>query len=149
MRFHPKRRASTDQAPGPSSASAALMVPNRMLGHGSPVSENAFHSETIATSAPAMGVHKPATRRSPAATASTCTMTGVIGRPIGRPPRSSATPRKIIAMPATNRMTRRPTPGEPRANVEKRRRTRKARLRDSRREPESPKGWCESLFRES
>jgi hypothetical protein len=145
MRFHPKRRASTDQAPGPSSASAAPTVPSMISGHGSPGCENTFHRENIATSAPAMGVHKPAPRRSPAATASTCAMTDVTGSP----PRSAATPRKIIAAPATSRMIRRPEPGEPRANVEKSRRTRKPRLRDSRRESEASKDWCEAPFRGS
>jgi len=145
MRFHPKRRASTDQPPGPSSARAAPRVPSKILGHGSPGCENAFHSAMIATTAPAMGVHKPTSRSSPAPTASTHNKAGAIGSP----PRSVVTPRTTIAIPTTNRMIRRPTPGEPRANVENSRRTRKPRLRDSRCEPEAPKGWCESLFRAS
>ena len=88
MRFHPKSRESTDQPPGPSSARAAPRVPSMILGHGSPGCENAFHSAMIATSAPAIGVHKPANRNSPAPTASTCNMAGVVGGP----PRSVVTP---------------------------------------------------------
>jgi hypothetical protein len=143
MRFHPKRRASTDQAPGPSSARAAPRVPSMILGHGSPGCENVFHSAMMVTSAPAIGVHKPANRSSPAPAASTCNMAGAIGSP----PRSVVMRGTTIAIPATNRMIKRPTPGEPRANVENSRRTIKPRLRDSRREPGAPKGWCELLFR--
>jgi len=50
------------------------MVPSMILGHGSPGCEKVFHSAMIARSAPAMGVHKPTNRSSPAPTARTCNM---------------------------------------------------------------------------
>src|SRR5208283_523641 len=110
--------ASTDQAPGPSSARAAPRVPNRMYVQGSPVCEKVFHSASTATSVPTMGVHKPAISRSPAAIESTWSMAG----PIGGPARSAVTPWIAKAVPATTRIIRRPTPGAPCANVEKSRR---------------------------
>jgi len=65
MRFHPKRRASTDQAPGPSSARAAPKVPNRMGIEGSPACERMFHSSMSVTTDPAIGVHRPTTNSIP------------------------------------------------------------------------------------
>jgi hypothetical protein len=109
MRFHPKRRASTDQAPGPSMARAAPRVPNRILLHGSPACEKACHSARIATSAPAMGVHKPASRSMPAPVA----RTWITARLIGGALCSSIIPRTTNPMPMTRRMSRRPTPGQP------------------------------------
>jgi hypothetical protein len=66
-RFHPNRRASMDQAPGPMSARAAPSVPKRMWVNGSAECENIFHASTPAVSVPATGVHRPITRSNPAA----------------------------------------------------------------------------------
>jgi hypothetical protein len=124
MRFHPKRRASTDQAPGPSNARAAPRVPSMILVHGSPGCEKAFHSAMTATNAPAMGVHNPANRSIPEPVASTSRIAGAI---VGSP-RNVVSPRTTNAIPATSLMSSRPTPGEPWANVENSRRTRKSKL---------------------
>jgi hypothetical protein len=117
IRFHPKSRASTDHVPGPSSAKAAPMVPNKMLAHGSAGCEMAFQNPKTATSAPAMGVHKPASKSIPVAIAST-SATGSIGGPV----RSLMSPEAITLIPAISRSKRRPAPGQPQANVENRRR---------------------------
>src|ERR1700691_6168188 len=114
MRFHPKRRASTDQAPGPSSARAAPRVANRIRVHGSPGYEKAFHTSMTTRSNPAMGVHKPTIRSTPAPVAITHNMVG----PNGGPPHSFVTPASIKAIPVTRRMSNRPTPGQPPAHVE-------------------------------
>src|SRR5258706_556476 len=67
MRFLPKRCASTDHAPGPSIASPAPNIANSIWLQGSPERQKAPHSPMIAAAPPAMGVHKPAHRNSPAA----------------------------------------------------------------------------------
>jgi hypothetical protein len=127
MRFSPKRRASTDQAPGPRSARAAPSVPNRIQVQGFPGCENAFQSAMTATSAPAMGVHKPASRSIP----TQVVRADSIADPSGGPLSSFVMPCTINAIPAANRINRRPIPGEPWANVENSRRTTKARVQDS------------------
>ena len=114
MRFHPKRRASTDQAPGPSSARAAPRVAIRIRVHGSPGCEKTFHTSMTTRSDPATGVHKPAIRSIPAPVAITHNMAG----PNGGPLHSFVTPRSITSTPVTRRMSNRPIPGQPRANVE-------------------------------
>src|SRR5271169_754068 len=65
-RFLPNSRASTDQAPGPSMASAAAIVANRTCAQKSPCSENADHNATTERELPAIGVHNPAQSNSPA-----------------------------------------------------------------------------------
>jgi hypothetical protein len=114
MRFHPNKRASTDQAPGPSSARAAPMIPTRRLVRGSPEWEKAFQSSKNTTIAPATGVHKPASR-SIAAIAESESI--VVGR-IGGLPRSIRSALAISATPAAKRRRSKPTPGQPWANVE-------------------------------
>ena len=118
MRFHPKSRASTDHAPGPSSTNAAPMVPNRTFAHTSPGREMVFHNPRAATSDPEIGVHKPATRSIALTIASTTRMAGSLGGRV----RSLVSSGAMIAIPATHRIKRRPTPGQPQANVENRRR---------------------------
>ena len=118
MRFHPKRRASTDQAPGPSMARAAPRVPKRIKLQGSRGCVKALQVSMIARSTPAMGVHKPASRSIPAAIARTCITAMLVGGALC----SSIILRTSNAMPTTRRMSRRPAPGQPRANVEKSRR---------------------------
>jgi len=110
MRFQPKSRASTDQTPGPSSAKATPIVPNRMLAHGSPDLEIELHSASTATNDPAMGVHRPANRNIPTMIANMSTT--------GGPARGRVAACAISAAPVTSRMKRRPTPGQPHANVE-------------------------------
>ena len=66
MRFHPKRRASTDHAPGPIIAKAAARVAAKRKAHVSFGTANIFQSSTSATMVPAIGVHNPARRRIPA-----------------------------------------------------------------------------------
>jgi hypothetical protein len=124
MRFHPKRRASTDQAPGPSSARAAPRVPSMIQLHGSPSREKACHHAMTATSAPATGVQKPASKRIPTHVVTADS----IADPNRGPLSSFVVPCTINAIPAASRINRRPMPGEPRANVENSRRTTKARL---------------------
>jgi hypothetical protein len=126
MRFHPKRRASTDQAPGPSSARAAPRVPSMIQRHGSPGCEKACHHAMTATNTPAMGVEKPASRSIPTHVVTA----GRIADPTGGPLSSFVMPCTINAIPADSRINRRPMPGEPWANVENSRRTTKARLQN-------------------
>jgi hypothetical protein len=78
MRRQPKRRASTDQAPGPSSARAAPIVAKKMHAHGSPGREMIFHSPRIATSDPEIGVHKPTSKNAPTAIASPSRAAGAV-----------------------------------------------------------------------
>src|ERR1700751_2587388 len=96
MRFHPKRRASTDQAPGPSSARAAPRVPSMIQLHGSPGCEKACHHAMTATNTPAMGVQKPASRSIPTHVVTA----GSIADPNGGPPSSLVTPCTISPIPA-------------------------------------------------
>src|SRR5580692_4674831 len=71
-----------------------------------------------ATSVAATGVHKPISRSSPAPMPNTDnTVTRVEGSLYSR-----ASARQIKANPSTTRIRRRPTPGQPWANVENRRR---------------------------
>ena len=109
MRFHPKRRASIDQPPGPSSARAAPRVPSRIQLHGFPGCEKACHSARIATSTPAIGVHNPASKSIPPPIANT----GSMAAPLKVPLRSDITPSRTNAIPATSLIKRRPAPGKP------------------------------------
>jgi hypothetical protein len=120
IRRHPKRRASTDHAPGPSNANAAPMVARKIQADGSPDRETAYQSARAPARDPAMGVHSPAIREIPAATATTCK----IADSRVAPANNRVTPLPAKAIPATNRINRRPAPGEPPAKVENRRRTR-------------------------
>jgi len=114
MRFHPKRRASTDQAPGPSMARAAPTVANNTLVQMFPGSKKTFQISMTAASVPAMGVHKPAINSNPAPVV----ITDSTVRKIEGWLDSLAASRTINAIPATRRMSRRPAPGQPWANVE-------------------------------
>ena len=118
MRFQPNSRASTDHAPGPSSANAAPMVAMKMQAEGSPGRVMMFHSASAATSEPASGVHNPASRSIPIMIATT----GSVMNWMDGPPNSLAKPWITSEAPATRRMSRRPAPGQPGAKVEYRRR---------------------------
>jgi hypothetical protein len=116
-RFHPKRRASIDQAPGPVRARAAPRTANINQWHGL-AAENTFHNAPQATSTPVIGVQRPASNSIPRPAVSS-SMRAV---PSGRVPRSPSIPDTTSPTPAAKRMRRSPTPGAPRANVEKSRR---------------------------
>jgi hypothetical protein len=117
MRFHPKRWASTDQPPGPISTKAPPNVARKISGHEVPLSAKVLHSASIITRDPAIGVHKPTTRSSPSPIASMSKIAGSIAWSI----RNLSIPCAMRAIPATSRMSKSPTPGQPRANVENRR----------------------------
>jgi len=118
IRFHPYRRLSKDQKPGPTNAAAAAIVAMKMCVERAPRSHGIVQSSRAATSVPATGVHKPA--RSSSARPMATTHTAIIwGEGL---PFSSSTTRQIKAIPTTRRNSSRPTPGQPRANVENRRR---------------------------
>src|SRR5262249_6283959 len=86
---------------------------------GSRCAENACQSPKIATSAPAIGVHKPAASNKPSTAAPACART----IPKAVPVRGIASSSMISEIPHTRRMIRRPTPGQPRAKLEYNRRT--------------------------
>jgi hypothetical protein len=118
MRFLPKSRASMDQAPGPTIANVAPRNPSMTGIQGSPKCEKypskAIHTLTMATSAPATGVHRPTRRSIPAPTPMICRITGINGDASRR----LATPKWMSATLVSNRRSRRPMPGQPSANVE-------------------------------
>ena len=117
MRFLPKRRASTDQAPGPSIASPAPNIANSIWLQGSPERQKAPHNPMTAAAPPAMGVHKPAHRKNPAAASisslSKCCWWGDSTDPTN--------PSWNKTLPAPSRRQRRPIPGQPLAKVENKR----------------------------
>jgi len=118
IRFHPYRRLSKDQKPGPTNVAAAAIVAMKMCAERAPRSHGMVQSSMAATSVPATGVHKPARSISarPMATAHRAITWGE------GPLFNFSTARQIKAIPTTRRKSRRPTPGQPRANVENRRR---------------------------
>jgi len=59
MCFLPNSRASTDQAPGPIIANAALSVATMLGIHESPVRQRRSQISVRLTSAPATGVQRP------------------------------------------------------------------------------------------
>ena len=119
MRFHPNSRASTDQAPGPMSAKAAPMVAMRMQAEGS-LGRVAmmFHVASATASEPASGVHKPANRNIPMVIAETAKTEKWSDDPAS----SLSNPWITKQDPATSRISNRPAPGQPGANVENNRR---------------------------
>jgi len=119
MRFLPNRRASMDQAPGPTIAKTAPRTACMMAIHGSPECErnrdNAIDILTIAASHPATGVHKPIRRSIPAPMPMIC-RTAVSD---GGTSRRLAIPKWISAAPVSSRKRRSPVPGKPFAKPEK------------------------------
>jgi len=115
MRFHPKRRASIDQRPGPNIARATPTVPDSSQTHLSPASVKNFQISINAMEVPAMGVHKPAISRIPAPIKSTAEIVTVMG---GGSLHNLELARTISTEPTTNRMRSKPAPGQPPANVE-------------------------------
>ena len=119
MRFHPNSRASTDHAPGPMSAKAAPMVAMRMQAEGS-LGRVAimFHVASATASEPASGVHMPANRSIPIVIAETAKTEKWNDGPAS----SLSSPWITKQNPATSRISNRPAPGQPGANVENNRR---------------------------
>jgi hypothetical protein len=118
IRFHPYIRLSSDQKPGPTNAKAAAMAAMKMCVERDPRSQGIVQSSRAATSVPATGVHKPA--RSSSARPMAAKHTAITWR--DGPLFSFSAARQIKAIPATRRKSRTPTPGQPLANVENRRR---------------------------
>ena len=116
--FHPKRRASIDHAPGPSKSSATPTVVIRRQAQGSLGPQNASHTPAMDARAPAVGVHKPAINDNP----STKSPEWVMNTRKCGPVRGIVSSPAIKEIPHTRRMSRRPTPGQPRAKFENRRR---------------------------
>ena len=135
--FHPKSRASIDHKPGPNIASVAPAVPNKSHTHLSPGSIIIFETSIRAMEIPAIGVHKPAMRRIPAAIESMARAVTKKGGSI----HSLETARTTRAEPMTKRNNSKPVPGQPPANVEYSRRTLCIYCLTFQRLAETPKGW--------
>jgi hypothetical protein len=118
MCFLPKRRASMDQAPGPTIAKTAPRTACTIGIHGSPECqknrEKAIHTLTMAASVPATGVDKPIRRSIPATAPMICRTTIVTGGAASTP----AIPKWTRATAVSSRSSRRPAPGQPLAKVE-------------------------------
>jgi len=115
MRFHPKRRASIDHKPGPNMAREAAAVANSSHTHLSPATMSIFQISISAMEAPAIGVHKPTMSRIPAPIKAMAGMVTFIG---GGSLHSLKPARAISTEPTTRRMSSKPVPGQPPANVE-------------------------------
>jgi len=115
MRFHPKRRASIDQRPGPNIARAAAAVPNSSHTHLSPATVSIFQISINAMEVPTIGVHKPTISSIPAPIKSTAEIVTVMG---GGSLHNLELARTTSTEPTTNRMRSKPVPGQPPANVE-------------------------------
>ena len=114
MRFHPKRRASTDHNPGPMSASAAPRIPMSTHVHGFARCRAACTNPRIASIVPAIGVHKPTRSSSPTLRVRICSKID----PSGGAPRNARIPCASRLMPAARRSKSRPNPGAPPAKFE-------------------------------
>jgi len=119
-RFHPKMCASIDQPPGPSSTNATPKVAKKIHGQAFPLRIYRTQRARMTSRHPAIGVHKPTIRSTPSAIASMSRIAGSIGWPV----RNLAIPCVIKAAPTTTRISKSPAPGQPRANVEYKRRKR-------------------------
>ena len=117
-RLHPKRRASIDNRPGPNIARVQLMVASNDATTGSAdIWKAILHTSTTATEAPTMGVQRPAIKKIPHTARRIREML-----PLGPWIKITESVRQMSATPRTRRMIKRPTPGQPPANVEYRRR---------------------------
>ena len=118
MRFHPKRRASTDHRPGPNIERAAPRVAiSRYIKRSAGTVTSLPHSMR-ATTVPTMGVYSPMARRIAATPKKTDN--NVMGMP-GLPSRADPAP-FAKAKPTTSRIKMSPIPGQPPAKVEYKRR---------------------------
>ena len=66
MCFLPKRRASSDQAPGPIIARLAPMAAKKSETQESPPPEKQIQNSTMTTATPVTGVHNPMSSSTPA-----------------------------------------------------------------------------------
>jgi len=114
MRLHPKSRASTDHRPGPNIARAAAIVPVNRPTTGCSSTLRICEISITATTAPATGVHRPTTRRSPAR-ASEAELSAMPNNGSCHSLRPVPTRRTA---PTTPRISSRPMPGQLSANVE-------------------------------
>jgi len=118
-RLQPKRRASIDQAPGPSNASAAPVAANRNERHGSSPGKKRFNTPSAAMSAAATGVQRPTATRIPTPSERAWKKIAPGGGPAISPSMACTT----SAKPAASLRSRSPAPAGPWANVESSRRT--------------------------
>jgi hypothetical protein len=114
MCFRPKRRASMDHAPGPIIAMVAPRMARTIGIQGSLPLAKAIHSSTAPIKLPTTGVHNPTRRSIPAQAAIIC---GIIDGEKDLPA-SSMIAKRRSRMAVRMRWRRRPTPGQPLANVE-------------------------------
>jgi len=111
--------------PGPNMARAAAAVANNSQTHLSPAIISIFQISTNAMEVPTIGVHKPTTSSIPAPIKSAAGIVTFIG---GGSLHSVRPARAISTEPTTTRMSSKPAPGQPPANVEyKRRKTHPSR----------------------
>jgi hypothetical protein len=113
MRFHPKSLASSDHRPGPNMASAAAIVAVNRCANGSPSDVTIREISITATAIPANGVHSPATRSSPGPAKDAKVSVARNGESL----HSGQLARTRRTQPMTRRMTSKPMPGQPPANV--------------------------------
>jgi hypothetical protein len=114
MRFHPKRPASIEKAPGPINAKAIPMEASKILVQGSPGRARTLQSSRIATRNPAIGVQMPTSRDRPIAKANTSAITHLAGGTVPSLRKAWLTK----PTPATTRKNKSPIPGHPRAKFE-------------------------------
>jgi hypothetical protein len=100
--------------PGPSIASAAPTTASSMQVRRLSALEKAVLSSTITTNTPAIGAKNPIRRRMPPMVARDCHMIPCHSGAIS----ISATPSCVRTIPAPNRRSRRPPPGQPFGNME-------------------------------
>jgi hypothetical protein len=112
MCLRPNRRASREQPPGPSIASAAPSAAKWTNVQGSAGCESTRLSSAPAISAPANGVHKPISKRTAAPAVNSSRRAGDGEAPVSSPAYTSG-------MAAATRTSTRPAPGRPPGNVEK------------------------------
>lgn len=118
MRFHPNRRASIDHRPGPNIARAAPNVATRMYSVLGACAVRKANVSVRATRVPTIGVNSPRVRRIPAVVRRADTIAVAAGGSL-----SAVEPTlSIKTVPTTTRIRMRPTPGQPPAKVEYKRR---------------------------
>ena len=115
IRFRPNKCASTDHAPGPSIASAALKAPSRTCIQGSLECDRMRHTSPTAISTPATGVHKPTSNSAAEHATTSCRTSSVFKGSVSSP----AIPSWRGGRLATARTNKSPVPGQPSGNVAK------------------------------
>jgi hypothetical protein len=72
MCLRPNRRASIDHAPGPIMAKVAPMTAKMTDTLGSLALDHTLHALAVATTVPAIGVHRPNSKNAPATAPTVC-----------------------------------------------------------------------------